>query len=238
MFAADFRAQARAALRGRWVMAVITGLLAAILGAAIFSGFNGELTTHLDLDEWLDANRYTTWVPSILRGLLGWWFAGISLIIGILAIIQIVIGGAATLGYAAFNLDLADGVPTSVSVLFSQFYRLGAGFCMQLLRAVFIALWSLLFVIPGIMAAYSYAMAPYILVEHPGMSASEALSQSKAMMYGNRWRLFCLHFSFIGWYILCAFTMGIGLLWVNPYKEAAQALFYREISSRGTSYQV
>ena len=62
------------------------------------------------------------------------------------------------------------------------------------------------------------------------MPASEALAASKAMMEGNKWRLFCLHFSFIGWSILCAFTLGIGSLWLNPYQNAATAAFYREIS--------
>lgn len=87
-----------------------------------------------------------------------------------------------------------------------------------------------------IIASYSYAMTEYILADHPELSASEAISRSKEMMEGNRWRLFCLEFSFIGWSILCAFTLGIGYLWLTPYKEAAKAAFYREIS--GTGYIV
>ena len=58
---------------------------------------------------------------------------------------------------------------------------------------------------------------------------------SKQMMDGNKWRLFCLRLSFIGWDILCGFTLGIGYLWLNPYKQAAEAAFYREIS--GTEKQ-
>ena len=73
-------------------------------------------------------------------------------------------------------------------------------------------------------------MTGYILAENPDLSASEAIEQSKSMMAGNRWRLFCLHVSFIGWDILCSLTLGIGYLWLNPYKNAATAAFYREIS--------
>ena len=73
-------------------------------------------------------------------------------------------------------------------------------------------------------------MTGYILAEQPELTASEAITLSKQMMSGNRWRLFCLHLSFIGWDILCAFTLGIGNLWLTPYKQTATAAFYREIS--------
>lgn len=88
---------------------------------------------------------------------------------------------------------------------------------------------QLLLIIPGIMASYSYAMTGYILAEHPELTASEAIAQSKDMMAGNRWRLFCLQFSFIGWDILCALTLGIGNLALRPYRHAAEAAFYREL---------
>ena len=101
-------------------------------------------------------------------------------------------------------------------------------------------MWSLLLIIPGIIARYSYAMTGYILAEHPELTADEAITSSKAMMEGNRFRLFCLELSFIGWGILCAFTFGIGNLWLRPYKQTAIAAFYREISGTervGDSYE-
>lgn len=230
MLAQDFRKVARDSLRGRWAMAVITGLVAMILGAVIFQNYSGEITSRIN--EWSDG-RWTvsfSWLPWIFRSVIELWLAFIGLIFGILTIVRFVIGGATTLGYAAFNLDLVDGVDTSASVVFTQYYRLGAGFCMQLLRAIYVALWTLLFVIPGIVASYSYAMTPYILLENPGMGANEAIARSKDLMRGNRMRLFCLQFSFVGWYILSMFTLGIGLIWLRPYVEAAQAAFYREIT--------
>lgn len=100
----------------------------------------------------------------------------------------------------------------------------------RLLRSLYILLWSLLFIVPGIIAGYSYAMTEYILSECPELTASEAIDRSKQMMAGNRWRLFCMQFSFIGWDILSSLTLGIGTLWLRPYKQAATAAFYREIT--------
>ena len=78
-------------------------------------------------------------------------------------------------------------------------------------------------------------MTEFILAENPDLTASDAIAQSKEIMHGNRWRLFCLHFSFIGWDILSSLTLGIGNLWLRPYKQAANAAFYREISGIGYS---
>ena len=93
----------------------------------------------------------------------------------------------------------------------------------------------MLFIIPGIIASYSYAMTDYILAETPELTAKEAIERSKDMMEGNRWRLFCLEISFIGWGILSLLTLGIGSLWLTPYMEASMAAFYREVS--GTEKQ-
>ena len=149
---------------------------------------------------------------------------------------MLVLGGAVSLGYAKFNLNLVDGQPPRFDDLFSEFHRIWPAFCLQFLMGLFVVLWSLLFIIPGILAAYSYAMAPYIMAENPDMTAREAIAASKEMMQGNRWRLFCLGFSFIGWGLLCALTLGIGNLWLRPYEEAAQAAFYRDLS--GTAQPV
>lgn len=119
---------------------------------------------------------------------------------------------------------------------------------------------SKLLVIPGIVKSYSYAMAPYIMAEHPALTANEAITESRRIMDGNKWRLFCLDFSFIGWELLCvlpmlavfswvvaafsdAAAMGVALVTllavplsagffvVRPYEEAAWAVFYRDITA-------
>ena len=94
------------------------------------------------------------------------------------------------------------------------------------LTNLFIALWSLLFIIPGIVKAFSY-----ILEEHPELSANEAIDHSRAMMKGHKFDLFWLILSFIGWGFLCLFTFGIGYLWLTPYMETSVASFYEDVKA-------
>lgn len=231
LYAKDFREEARSALSGRWGLAVGTGFVAALLGAYTTAlNSNGGsassiCTDLLNIDyDWLPENVALILMMILFVALI------IALVIPmVLAGAQFIIGGAVTLGYIKFNLDLVDGKKPQLSDLFSQFSQFGQAFLLQLLRNIFTVLWSLLFVIPGIIAVYSYAMAPYILYENPEMSGLDAITESKKLMEGNKWRLFCLDFSFIGWDILCVFTLGIGYLWLFPYREAAYAAFYRDL---------
>lgn len=98
---------------------------------------------------------------------------------------------------------------------------------------VLLAFLMVICMIPGVAIAiykqYSYSMAAYILYEVPEIGANQAIKESIRLMNGNKWRLFCLNFSFIGWALLSLLTCGILLLWVKPYQEAAYAAFYREI---------
>ena len=136
-----------------------------------------------------------------------------------------------------FNLDLVDRQKEAeIGTMFGYFQFWKSAACARLLKGVYVLLWSLLFIIPGIIAGYSYAMTSYILAENPELTSNEAIERSKQTMSGNRWRLFCVQISFIGWEILSALlTFGIGGLWITPYKQAATAAFYREIS--GTEYK-
>ena len=99
------------------------------------------------------------------------------------------------------------------------------------LMYVFVFLWSLLLVIPGIVKMFSYAMTPYILEEHPELSANDAIDHSRAMMKGHKFDLFWLILSFIGWMILCIFTFGIGYIWLLPYMETSIAGFYEDVKA-------
>lgn len=100
------------------------------------------------------------------------------------------------------------------------------------LRNLFTALWSLLFIIPGIVKGYEYQMIPYLLAENPNLSKDEAFRLSKQMMTGNKWEAFVLDWSFFGWDILSGFTLGIlTLLYVQPYKYLTYAALYEELSA-------
>ena len=101
----------------------------------------------------------------------------------------------------------------------------------MLLMEIFIVLWSLLLVIPGIIKAFSYAMTPYILEENPELSANEAIDRSRAMMRGHKFDLFWLYLSFIGWYILAILSLGIGFLWLQPYFYTSVAALYEEVKA-------
>lgn len=224
LVAKDFRRRAADALRGNWGIAILTGLVAVLLGAQTKGGSStGSVGSRLTDENTSDMMEY--FFNSNFRSFL----IGAGCLIIVWTIIAFIIGGVITLGYARFNLNLVDYTGAEFHDLFSEFERFGDGFCMQLLRAIYIFLWTLLLIIPGIVATYSYAMTPYILLEHPELSANEAIKQSKQLMSGNKWRLFCLEFSFIGWYILSVLTLGIGFLWLNPYIEASKAAFYRDL---------
>ena len=93
-----------------------------------------------------------------------------------------------------------------------------------------LSLCLILCMIPMIRAAYAYSMSFYLMVENPDLSVFDCVKASVALMRGNKWRLFCLNFSFIGWHILNGITAGIlGILYLNPYVEFAQAAFYRSL---------
>ena len=99
------------------------------------------------------------------------------------------------------------------------------------LSDLFILLWCLLFIIPGIVKGYAYRMVPYILAEHPEMNGTEVITLSRKMMKGNKWRAFVFDLSFLGWEILGALTAGIvDVFWTRPYKAAANAELYRAIA--------
>lgn len=236
-YAADFRAIARDALRGKWLIAVLVGLVAVLLGginsagpkisfAVSRTGVQASLTM-------AGQPVYSTGYglsPALRAFLIG---GILYIVIAALVLIALyfILGSIIGVGYARFNLHLVDQESPSFETLFAYFPYWKTAAAARLLQSLYILLWSLLLIIPGILASYSYAMTEFILAECPDLTASEAIARSKALMYGNRWRLFCLQFSFIGWSILCTLTLGIGNLWLTPYTHAATAAFYREISA-------
>ena len=234
-YAADFRRIARAVLAGRWRIAVIAGLIASLLGGVSLDG--PELTVKVNENNGVLEIAGMP-VHTLGEGVVEFLVVGaavIFLVALIIALAYAAVGSVARVGYCRFNLDLVDGkTQPRLNTVVSYFPYWKTTFVAKFLRGLYVSLWTMLFIVPGIMAEYSYAMTDYILAEHPELTASEAIAQSKQMMYGNRWRLFCLEMSFIGWNLLCVFSLGIGNLWLTPYKQAAQAAFYRDVS--GTEY--
>lgn len=215
-----YRERARIALKGKWGIAMITAFIASLLGGLL-------VASNINIEA-----QYTEKMLSQLPDIVATYFKTATLAGSALALIQFIIGGAAELGYCKFLLHMEDGEEATPQDLFSQFHRFVDGLLMNLLRGLYTFLWTLVFFIPGIVAAYKYAMAPFILYENPGMTPNEAITASKKLMYGHKGDLFTLDLSFIGWDLLNLLTLGIGSLWLNPYKNASRAAFYRDLSPK------
>ena len=215
------RDRARANLAGNWAVAIAVAAVACLLGGLMegtlflpqlqtrLSARDFESLKHLDFDS---IHLKTGNVNHI--GLVGF-----------------LLGGVIQLGYARFLLKQHDGENAEFNDLFSQFHRFGQGFAQKFLRNLYTFLWSLLFIIPGIIKGLSYAMTPYLMAENPELSAQDAIRLSIQLMEGHKGDLFWLHLTFIGWDLLAALTMNIGYLVLNPYRNAAEAAFYRQLTA-------
>lgn len=235
-YAADFRELARSALRGKWGIAVVAGLIASLLNGATNDGVGLNVNiegSHADLNFNIAGQTIFSTAGDSGAGATAFLVGTTIYIILaslVIAALLLLVGSVVSVGYSKFNLDLIDHNEVELGHLFRYFPHWKNAICTSLLKGIYVFLWSLLLFIPGIIASYSYVMTDYILAEHPELTANEAIALSKDMMDGNRWRLFCLHMSFIGWSFLCLLTFGIGNLWLSPYENAAEAAFYREIS--------
>lgn len=224
MEAKDLRQKARENLSGNWALSIGVAVVAWLLGGLMVgSSFIPEINytlegEHINLKDWL--NTAMTFSQN---------FGGLTLSTTGLGLAQFIIGGVIELGYARYLLKQYDRQDFQFGDLFSQFERFGQGFAQHFLRSLYTFLWGLLFVIPGIMKGYSYAMTPYLMIDNPQMSASEAINASKEMMDGHKADLFWLDLTFFGWNMLAILTMNIGNIALNPYKNAARAAFYRDL---------
>ncbi len=162
--------------------------------------------------------------------------AAVSAVVGLIPkvgslVMGLVVTPAFSIATVTIYLKLTQYMTPEVGELFSHFNKFWAAFKVTFLSGLFTFLWSLLLVIPGIIKAYSYSMAMYILAENPEIGALEAINRSKAMMNGHKMELFVLQLSFIGWHLLGAVTLGIAYVWVLPYINATTANFYNSIKN-------
>lgn len=175
-------------------------------------------------------------------------------VIGISLLCSIIINAAASafgiayfflvpieLGLTLYYVNLSDGITTGIGDIFNDafkdryYLRRVGGYAWMML---FTFLWSLLFVIPGIVKAFEYAMTPYILAKYPEIPAKDALKLSMKIMDGRKSELFVLYLSFIGWLVLSSMTCGIlGILYVTPYMSITVTLWQknamREVTESG-----
>ena len=233
MTSSDYRRVARENLQGNWPISIGAGAIACLLGGLIVgSTFIPEFNVRIegqDISSIGDLLNLLTASGGVSGFGLG----------SALALAQLIIGGVIELGYAQYLLKQHNRATFDIHDLFSQFERFAQGFLQSFLRGLYVFLWGLLLIIPGIIKGYAYAMTPFIMAENPNMTASEAIAASCNLMDGHKGELFILDLTFIGWNILAALTLNIGHLALNPYKNAAYAAFYRDITApriEGTGY--
>ncbi|MDA8970031.1 DUF975 family protein [Flavobacteriaceae bacterium] len=147
------------------------------------------------------------------------------------SVLALFIAGPMLVGVSMFSLSLSRSENARLEQIFEGFKNYGTVLGAYLLMVLFIFLWMLLLIIPGIIAAIAYSQTFYILAEDDTIGSMDALKKSKEMMDGYKWKYFCLGLRFIGWALLCILTLGIGFLWLSPYIQISYAKFYEDIKA-------
>ena len=170
-------------------------------------------------------------ISGVIGGILGFISANASEDVqgGLSSIAELIITCLFTFGYLSFFLKISRDEKVEINELWSKTNMFVTFLLASILVGLFTTLWSLLLIIPGIIAAYSYQMTYYILLDNPDMKVMDAIKRSKEMMNGHKMDLFVLQLSFIGWGILGICTFGILYLWLIPYMNVTTCNFYNEV---------
>lgn len=214
----DYKNEALSRLRGNWAPVVVAAIVYVVV-CIIFLAVGDWNTISKKVPALAAFVPSTFGIKAILEG-CGW-------IVSLFIVIPLEFGFCNSMRVL---YEEADYNATSNMFRFATdnyLHIVWTGFLMTLK----VLLWSLLLIIPGIIKAYAYALTPYIVVEHPEMSASEVLSESERLMEGHKFDFFWLQLSFIGWFILSLLTLGIGFFWLEPYCQTSIASFYNDIKA-------
>lgn len=246
----QLRAQGRADLKGRWAEAamftfviVVIYLFASAIGSAFDAYVFGARTIVINdmadpYSMFRSTSGWISWLMTLLLLPMGWGF-NVAFLGNHRHESDDPFGlGNAFAGYRAFGrvfftmfvvslVELLCFIPYVASLLVMAMLSGTGDPTMTLL----VCLGCLLFAIPGIWMALRLSMVPYILRDYPGLGVTATLGLSARIMAGHKWKLFCLMFSFVGWVILCIFTLCIGLFWVMPYMAQTEADFYEEVKA-------
>ncbi len=207
----EIKRQARSSLKGQWGQAVLLTFIIFLLTTVIPGAIENIITG--DSSSWYDSTQTS---PSA---------QAVSLLISIILI-------PVTTTVYWYYLSLVRSERPQISQVFSIFSDGKTYFKligMSFMIGIFVFLWSLLLIIPGIIKAISYSQTYYLLKDHPEYTVFEAITESKKRMKGYKGKYFLMNLSFIGWGILGIFTLGIGYLWLTPYISASNATFYNEL---------
>lgn len=232
---AELKSRAKFSLKGFFWKSVLVGFVLSLISGDISLDLTSAGT---------DAGNYTDTVNQVVSSvsgmggmalaILGLGTAVIMLCVVIGLLVQVFLIGPLTVGCKRYFVNASEGNAD----LGDMGYCFKNGYTnvvlVQFLTDIFLFLWTLLLIVPGIIKSYSYRMIPYLLAEDPMMSFTEAKERSIEMMDGEKWDTFVLDLSFILWFILSVFTLGlVGIFWVNPYYEFTCAEQYKVLSMKG-----
>lgn len=199
----EYRAMALDSLRGKWGPAVIATLVYFLITSCLVSVRAGGAT-----------------ISSASAA-----FASMGFLTAIFIATPLAFGYMNAMRRYYLNSD-----PDVVSYMF----RLPLSFYIDvvwtmLYMYVKVFLWSLLFIVPGVIKALGYAMTPFVLADEPQLNAGEAIAKSARMMQGHKHQLLLLELSYLGWVLLGCLTCGIAFLWIEPYVACGIAAFYEDV---------
>lgn len=261
----DAKLRARASMKGAYPHPMLVTLVFMLLTSGVYwlvntlfgGGSAFELMMMLEYVE--DPEQLLYYLPMILRA---------STAGGLLSILFSLYQSVMGFGYRSYGLRLARNEGPGYKCLFDGFAKFGRVLLMEFLIGLFTGLWTLLGMVPylvllftavftqsagmmvvavlfavagtifGVYMGLRYGMAPYLLIDHPSYTAMECIDESKAMMRGHVGQYFVLSLSFLGWVLLAPFTLGILVLWLNPYMAATEANFYDWLSHGWTGEPV
>lgn len=205
----------------------ITCIFAAFILTVVSGGASVPTTTYNFNSEQVDLNNVP---PEVIKGLI----AALGLVSVFAFLLSVFVFNPATVGLRRFFVFNATDSQTGLNR-----DTIGRGFvdgnytnvvAAMFTKDLFVFLWTLCFIVPGVIKAYAWRMVPYIIAEDPQITGTEARERSAEMMYGSKMDSFILDLSFLGWALLGALTLGIGnLIWTDPYRAATEAELYRTL---------
>lgn len=237
-----YRSLARKNLKGKWIMTAIVAFLATCLNisrnVSFHTNYNFDSRQMETAIRLFHQTIIQNWqVPAFFKGVFIYGIVSIVLFAIVLAIIGFIVTSVLKFGYAKYQLEVYRQETPSLNVLASGIPYWKKLTALNFWISLKVFLWSLLFIVPGIIASYEYGMSYYIMAEDPTLSAEEAMMQSRTMMRGHLWEKFMLDVTFIGWVILSTLASFIGQAFLTAYMDAATVAYYNDLKRNTPIYE-
>lgn len=223
----EVKYKAKQALSGRWGIAICAlVIVGAINSGGYFIDYVLKMSTMMSAITKSSLDGAVDYASVMKDYHTPLWVSAISIIFALIA-------APLYVGCAKLFIGITRGHDMELSVIFKPFKNAPKIVFLNIYTTILVFLQTLLFIIPGIIAAYRYALVTYIVAEDEDISITDAVKMSKELMQGHKFKLFIMQISFIGWGILSLLTCGIlAVAYVNPYYNAAMAEFYNEVSGK------